>query len=71
MWSGELVGEISLGKVVPRNRGFTVKGNGSLELRFEIRPGRVDPAGAWAIAKIAYHGKVDYKPVFGNAVRYV
>ena len=72
LWPDDIVGRISLGGVLPMRQGFTLRGNSSTELRFKLDipalAGSKLPGAAWVIAKLAYHGKVDYKPVFGNAI---
>ena len=74
LWSKELAGLISLGCISPRSRGFSLPGNGAIDLSFKLELPEEDPqalpSSAWAIVKLAYNGKVSYIPVFGNAIRY-
>jgi len=70
-WGKELVGEQFVVGFGPLRQYFEVPPGGSAEVAFEIRP-EMQPRGAsrhflmksvWAVAKLAYNGKVDYKPI--------
>jgi hypothetical protein len=70
-WGKELVGEQSVLEFEPLRQYFEAPAGGSVELTFKMS-GELEPRGlhrdflmksVWAVAKLAYNGKVDYKPV--------
>jgi len=71
-WPGEEVGPYALMEVRPRVHDFEVapQGRTQLEFRYDIlRPEAFLPKkGFWLVAKLMYHGKVDYLPVPATSV---
>ncbi len=62
-WPEEEGGEYSLFSITPRAQGFVIPAQGKRTYLFNLNTrGRKLPS-FWAVAKLAYNGRVDYKPV--------
>jgi len=62
-WAADEVGGHSLQRVTPRVQAFSLGPGEKNELRFSVEP-RTDPPSCWAVARLAYLGRVDYRPLF-------
>ena len=68
-WPEEQVDILSRGVVTPRSQVFNLEGHNRGEYKFQVpwKASKRELGEAWVVAKIAYHGQVEYRPVLGRA----
>jgi hypothetical protein len=67
-WSPREVGGLSLVEIAPRVAAFCLGPNSEQALEFRARSASGEAPAYWALVKVFYNGRVEYKPVPGLAL---